>query len=231
MIYNGIKKDYVRVNMDLYRPPTPPIEFITAEKPKGGDRVRRKRYRGMELNVPITIRSDRRIEELKQELSEWLVHDEPKKLEFLDMPDRYYLAYYQGMELNEHYKYAKGVISFYLPEGYRFGADNEINVTASYTAHIIKGQDQTPWTTYTRFTAPHSQYTLETNKGLYVLLNYSFIEGDILRIDYSKREVTLNNKDLAVSVSLNTNWTMLQPGAVQVRASEPTTVTYTERYY
>lgn len=231
MIYNGIKKDFVRVNMELFRPPTPPIQFITSEKPTGGDRVYNKRFAGMELPVPITIRSNRRIEELKQELSDWLVHDEPKKLEFVDMSGLYYLAYYQGMELNERYRFAKGVITFYLPVAYRFGADKSLNIGTSFANHNVTGQVATLWVSRTVFSGETRNYTLDNGRGGKIVLNYTFGENDVLEIDYEKRLIKLNGVARMPLLSLDSNWFKLQPGINRLRASHETVVTYRETYY
>ncbi|MFD1707564.1 hypothetical protein ACFSCZ_12600 [Siminovitchia sediminis] len=40
------------------------------------------------------------------------------------------------------------------------------------------------------------------NKGGKIILNYNFIAGDVLVIDYETRDIFLNDKDLAVSIAL-----------------------------
>lgn len=230
MIFNGIEKDYVRVNMDLFRPPTPPIEFQTSERRKGGSRTRKKRFTDMVLPVPIVISSDRAIEHLKEELSDWLYHEKPKKLIFKQIPDRYYLAEYDSMELNEKYKYAKGVINFYLAEGYRFGAEKTLNITSDFTNHVITGQVEAPWTSTTKFAVPQSQFTIESNTGE-ITLNYEFKAGDVLEISYKSRDIFVSGIDINVGLSLESVWFDLKPGRMQLRASHPTTLKYDERYH
>lgn len=231
MIFNGIEKDYIRVLRELFRPPTPPIEFNVFEKVKGGERVRRKRYGGLELQVPVVIKSPERIEDLKEDLTTWLVHDEPKKLVFKDKPDRYYLAFYKNMELNEYYKMAIGTITFYLPEGYRFGSTNTLKIKTEFNTYVIKGQIKTPWKSKTVFKDSASRYVLEIDNGGKIILNYNFTSGDVLEIDYEKRDVFLNGKDLATAIDIKTEWFELPVGEVQLRASHETELTYIERYY
>lgn len=232
MRFNGIKKDYIKVNMELFRPLTPPIEYESRPLVKGGDRVRKRRFASMELPVPITIKSDQPIEMLIEDMSNWLVHDEPKKLEFVDAPNRYYLARYNGMEyLKRNPYYAMGTIFFYLPEGYRFGKTNDLNIISTFQTFNILGQDKTPWTSKTTFTSSANQYILETNQGGKIILNYNFIAGDVLEIDYKKRKVTLNGNLLQTAISIYSHWFDLKPGQMQIRASHQTTLTYTERYY
>jgi len=231
MRFNGISKDYLRVNMSLFRPPTAPLEIITDTKLKGGERVKGKRLSALHLDVPIVIRSEKRIELLKHELSNWLVHAEPKKLVFLDTPNRYYLAYYNGMVLEEKYKYAKGVISFYMPEGYRFGDTQSREIQTSFGNLMNAGQLATSWSTLTIFKNNASSFVFENDKGEKITLNHAFEVNDRLEIDYAKRLIKLNGQPRMALLSLDSRWFMLQPGANRLRASHVTTVSYTETYY
>lgn len=230
MIFNGVEKDYVKVNMGLFRPPTPPIEFNTTERRRGGSKTRKKRFTDMTLPVPVTIRSDQPIEYLKEEISDWLYHEEPKKLIFKQIPDRYYLAEYESMELNERHKYAKGTIYFYLALGYRFGENKTLNVTSSNQSFNITGQEEAPWQSETVFDDSTSQYKLESNTGK-IILNFDFVSGDVLRIDYKTRSITLNGVNIDVGLSLNSEWFDLNPGYMTLSASDETELTYTERFY
>ncbi|MCK0473776.1 distal tail protein Dit [Halalkalibacter sp. APA_J-10(15)] len=231
MIFNGIEKEYIRVTSELFRPPTPPVEFLTTPKLTGGDRVRKKSFTSAELTVPITITGSKRIEERKEDLSTWLVHDQPKKLLFKDSPQRYYLALYHDMELEENYTFAKGHIRFYLPIACRFGEDKQIDIHSTFTSFPITGQIEVPWKSRTVFTNAESSFTFENDQGGMLRLNYGFIENDVLEIDYTKRGIRLNGENLAVALSLQSNWFLLKPGENTLRTSQPTTVTYTERFY
>lgn len=232
MIFNEVEKDYIRVRKELFRPPSPPIAFDSIELRRGGSKVKSKRFTNIELPVPIRISSKKRIEELKEEMSDWLIHDKAKKLFFKDTPNRYYLAYYEGMELDEKTPhYATGYIYFYLPDGHRFGERNTIPVTATPTSHTITGQDVTPWTVEVVFTGATDKFELQTNKGLYLLLGYNFIEGDRLTIKYEGREVWLNGEDLRHAVRMKSNYEMLEPGTIEISASHESDLIYDERYY
>lgn len=234
MTFNGARKTNIYLLEGRQKGPFAPLnrEITTMGR---FHRLRKTDNGLLEIQQPIGYKATTYEDALsiKDEIAAWLVANDWAPLQFDDEPGRIYWSVVDGTleDLGRDNRSVlwRGTVKFL--SAYTTGEKHDLAVGTAYTSHIIKGQDQTPWTTYTRFTAPKSQYTLETNKGLYVLLNYSFIEGDTLRIDYSKREVTLNGNDLAVSVSLSTNWTMLQPGTVQVRASEPTTLSYAERYY
>lgn len=232
MIFNGESKDYIRVKQELFRPPSPPINFDVFDYPRGGSRVKKKRFTSQTLPVPIRIyHPDKRIEELKEELSDWLIHDEAKKLGFKDTPNRYYLAHYESMQLSEKGHFADGVINFFLPDGRRVGEEKTINVTISNTNHTITGQDEAPWTVEVVFSRSMTTFELETNQGLYLLLGYEFIEGDRLTIKYEGREVLLNGKDINFAIRLASNYELLQPGNLQIKASHACTLKYDERYF
>lgn len=122
-------------------------------------------------------------------------------------------------------------MTFWKEEANKSKSDIELTVTPTFETFTIQGQTEQPWTSKTTFTAANNQYTLETNTGGKILLNYNFIAGDVLVIDYKKRKVTLNGNNLAVAVSLSTNWFDLSPGVIQMKATHETLLTYTEKYY
>jgi predicted phage tail component-like protein len=229
MRFNGIKKDYLRVNMELFRPPSPPIEYQGRPMTRGGERVTKRRFTGLELPVPVTIKSEQRTESLMRDISDWLIHDEPKRLEFSDS-DKYYLAHYQGMDLrNVNPWYAKGTILFYLPVAYRFGQDESINVTTT-NYHTITGQVETPWQLEVTFSAATNRFEFWAG-DIYLQLNYNFIVGDRLTIRYTGREVWLRDRDLRPAVSMSSHFDELPVGEIGMSASHPCTLKYTERYY
>lgn len=233
MIFNGISKDFLRVREGLFRPPSPPIEFDIYTSPTGGSRVSRKQFTGFSFSVPIKISSpDRRIEELKEELADWLIHDEPKKLGFKDIPNRYYLAYYESMDLDERPYSATGEIVFYLPDGCRMGEERTFNLTKNNTTHEIGGKVKTPWTIEIIFEEDTDKFELiSENTDLFLLLGYQFQIGDRLKIAYTGRICELNGRDIRFAIRLASNFTMLSPGSLVIKASHECKLIYDERFY
>lgn len=230
--FNGVTKEYIEVLHGFQRPMIAPIEHDLYESRQNGVIVRKARLAPIELSVPVVIKHrGRSLEDVKTELNGWLFHQEAKRLVFEDDPDRNYLARLLSVELEEYEHFAKGAITFYLDQPYRFGAQRELEVTPTASEQTITGQVETPWTSETTFSNATSHFTLETSQGMRIFLHYRFISGDLLHIDYEKRKVTLNGQDLAAAISLSSHWDSLKPGAISLNASEPTTVTYTERYY
>ncbi len=109
--------------------------------------------------------------------------------------------------------------------------EKTINVTTSNTMHTVTGQDAAPWEISLRFTAGAEKFELETDSGLYILLGYEFIEGDRLNIKYDGREVWLNGRDLRHAIRLASNYELLNPGKLTIKASHDCKVIYDERFY
>lgn len=230
MRFNGIKKDYVKVHLDLMRPPSPNIEFVTWANKRGGSRTKSKRFEDLVLPVPVTIIGNPTIEDINIDLTSWLIKDEPKKLSFSN-DEYYYLAEYESIDLEEKKYRAKGFINFHLADGHRHGLTKTISLTPSPSIHEITGQLPTNWTSETVFTSPQSSYTIESATGL-IKLTYEFIQGDVLEVDGRNRSIKLNGViDLNVGLSLNSQWFDLKPNYMTMKASHATVLTYVEKYY
>lgn len=229
MIFNGLEKEYITVLTELFRPPTPPIEF--------NERGTKKKFTDMILPVPIKVSSNEHVEHLKQDIAEWLYHEEPKELIFKQIPNLHYLAEYESMELNERGSFGRGTIYFYLKDAHRYSEERIIEATGT---HDIKGHTSTTWRTRTEFTskqegfeftfnAPGKTDLKDINK---IVINYNFIAGDVLEIDYSKRRITVNGNDISNAlVIIQSNYAELPIGIVKFEASHETDVFYHERYY
>lgn len=232
MKFNGVKKNYLTVDFSFTLPTIADINYNYHELPKYGVRIKKYRFGELPIPVPVTIVDDGRgLDYIKKDLAEWLFTEDDKKLEFTHYPGYYYLARLKSIDLQDNHKVMKGTINFICQSPFKVGTGHTLSVTNSFQTFGISGQCKTPWTSRTRFSVPQSNFTLETNRGGKIILNYDFIAGDVLEIDYTKRKITLNDNDLAVALSIQSVWFELEPGDVQIRASHPTTLTYTERYY
>lgn len=196
-------------------------------------RLRKTKTESRIITVPILIMhngfSD--LQRKKEDLAQWLVHDKPKMLEFTDDPNRHYMALVNNEMIHEEsYHWAEGEIEFICPMPFKLGGIQTINLSMQNKTFTIKGQTETPWKSKTVFTIPQSQYVLESNKGK-VILNYEFIPGDVLEIDYKLRSIKLNGVNMDVGLSLESIWFDLDAGEMQLKASHETELTYRERYY
>ena len=221
MIFNGIEKDYVTVLRDRLRP------FFE----KDGERI---------IEVPILIEHNdfSNYQRLKEDIAGWLKHDDKKVLEFKDDDDRLYFAKVDDIVEGESYSAMSfAVVTFVCQSKYsheRLLSINEPLTTA------VNGHKPTPWHTKTTFTANQTSYDIKFNspgktalRDINIIkLNYNFIKGDILKIDYSKREVMLNGNDITSTIIiLQSNFMELPIGQAEFTASRDTELFYHERYY
>lgn len=161
-------------------------------------------------------------------------------LEFTD-EDAYFNATLQGGDVpEEETNSIVGTLSFYCsdPTKKRNKQLTAINTTSS--THIIEGHTSTPYRATTKFTSSASSYTFEfAQTGITslrdinkIVVNYDFIAGDSLEINYSKRSILLNKKDISNALSIiNSNYKEIAVGSVEFKATNPTNVFYNERYY
>src|SRR5699024_5611353 len=150
---------------------------------------------------------------------------------FPDEPDRTYYGSPGQSDQGEEYPFLhQGTMTITCPDPDKFGDERTITVsTADY--HEVTGQKSTDWTSRTVFQKDMDSFLILGGNDLNIALNYSFIAGDVLEIDYKHRSVTLNGKDIVTSVNLTTNWIDLPVGNVMLAASHETELTYYERYY
>lgn len=232
MTFNGERFDQLYLLKGRSKSPFHPLtrEIIS----KNGRQRLKKTERGLlEISQPIgfVAKEDQKQMDIIEHLTNWLITEDWGILSFDDEPGRRYVAVIQN-DMDDFEKIAwlrEGTLSFVAKS--TLGADKTLNIGTEFADHTITGQVPAPWTSRTRFAVPQSSYTLETNKGGKIILNYDFIAGDVLEIYYETRDVFLNGKDLAVSIALETAWFELEPGEIKLRASHETEMKYTERYY
>ncbi|WP_313429867.1 distal tail protein Dit [Siminovitchia terrae] len=231
MTFNGTRKPFVTV-LEKKRPYWAPLNRNIHTTRSGHTRLLNTEKEV--LIIPVTLFIDGNSKEdllsKAEEVAGWLITKEEEKLTFDDQPNRHFMAALDGgVDADEIVSFSRCSIEFSCL--YKMGAEHTLPITTSNQTFAITGQESTPWTSRTRFTVPQSSFNLETSRGGKVILNYDFIAGDVLEIDYDKRDVRLNGKDLAVSLAFETVWKELEPGPVQIKASHPTDLSYSERYY
>lgn len=231
MTFNNSRKPRIYLLEGRTKSPFFPVNR-TFVKYAGGYRLKKTDKGLLEIQQPIgfTVQDDEHALAIRDELTSWLITDDWAPLEFDNEPGRIYQAIVQNSmdDFNRFAHLRQGTIQFVAVSAE--GSTHDLSVLTTYQTFTIGGQEEAPWTSRTVFTAAASQYVLETNEGGKIILNFSFISGDVLEIDYFKRKVTLNGASLAVAVSLQTQWAPLTPGFMTIKASRATTVTYTERY-
>lgn len=238
MIFNGIEKGYVTVLRGRERPAWASKDREISDS----HRLIKTTTNAREISVPVKIdhKGFSDLQKIKEDLAGWLVTKNPKPLEFADDPNRFYLAVVDGeMDLDEFLYWGEGLIKFVCPDPFKYSDQKQINVNLTNNK-VIDGHESTLWKTKTTFTSSASSYELQFNSQdktelrdiCKLKLNYDFIRGDILEIDYRKRKITVNGVDRSNILSiLQSNYMELPIGQVSFNASHATNLYYNERYY
>lgn len=229
--FNNIKKPYIYMLEGRVKAPFAPLNRTIIRFP-GGYKLKKTERGLLEIRQPIGfIANNTEALKLKDDLALWLATENEAPLVFDDEPGRTYMAVVQNTidDFEIFARIRRGTIQFVVFES--LGETKTINVGASFNVFTITGQDKTYWSSKTIFSSKANQFTLETTEGEKILLNYDFIVGDVLEIDCKRRKVTLNGNLLQTAISIYSHWFDLKPGQMQIKASHPTTLTYTERYY
>lgn len=221
MIFNGIEKDYITVMRGRERP------FFAVEDERN-------------IEVPVFIKHNgfSHYERLKEDIAYWLKHEEPKPLEFRDDPDRVYFARVTDIDTTNTHPMGSDALIHFLSES-KYSLERQLNINNELTSNI-EGHKATAWKTKTIFAINRTGYEIQFNSPSKtslrdigkIKLNYNFSAGDILEIDYSKRLVKLNGKDITNTlVILQSNFMELPIDTVEFKSSDETNFYYHERYY
>ncbi|MDM8100931.1 distal tail protein Dit [Oceanobacillus oncorhynchi] len=197
-----------------------------------GSRVKDVTYDIREIPVKFLIADDENegLRERFNRLNGYIKGNE-KRLEFTD-ENAHFIATLSGANIpDEDSNSLICTMTFICADSAKRMNEKVIEVGTSESIHTITGQDSAPWEISLRFTANTDKFELETDSGLYILLGFEFIEGDRLTIKYEGREVWLNdNRDLRHSIRLASNYTLLQPGSLVVKANHACELKYDERF-
>src|SRR5699024_6402500 len=143
MHFNGIEKEYLTVTRGRNRPAFAPMErnFISVVGMSGAHLSHSKRQI-RQIDVPVFIMADSfsDLQKVKEDLAEWLIHDEPKTLVFKDEPDRVNYAVVDGsLDLDELVRWGQGVITFLCPDPYKYGQERTLRFPADAVVIENKG--------------------------------------------------------------------------------------------
>lgn len=232
MVFNNIRKPQILLLEGRRKSPYFPVNRQIVRYARGY-RIKKTEKGLLEIQQSIgyVVEDDVDALAIRDDLTSWLITEDWAPLQFDDEPGRTYWAVVQN-DMSDFERFAQlryGTIQFVAKSAE--GAMHTFNITTTFQTFTIAGQEKTPWRSKTTFSAPADQFVLETNTGGKIILNYDFIAGDVLEIDYETRDVWLNGEDLAISIALETVWFELEPGFMLMRASHETELKYTERYY
>src|SRR5690625_3224128 len=97
------------------------------------------------ISVPVFLLADDMsdLQKIKEDMAEWLIHDEPKPLIFKDEPGRTYYAVVDGsLDLDELVRWGDGVITFICPDPYKYGEEKTVEFSEDST--VIENNGTAP---------------------------------------------------------------------------------------
>ncbi|MGE6380009.1 distal tail protein Dit, partial [Peribacillus muralis] len=205
--FDGISKPYLTVLKDSNRQPWAPIEWTYQDIPKRpGALPVKKNTKVRPLPIPIFLKatSIEDLQKVKEDLAEWLIHDEPRPLIFDDEPDRIYYAVVEGsFDPDEILKWGQGVIPFICPDPYKYGEEESL-ILGDLPIRNVGSLKANPVFSI-KFLSNTTNYTVSINrKTLKVIWNFN--QNDLLIIDTSKRKITINNLVKMTALDLSSKW-------------------------
>ena len=134
MIFNGIEKDYIVPLTGRRRSAWAPISRnLISVTGMPGAHLSHTDVQARVITVPVLVKAENisDLQKTKEDMAEWLVHDEPKELIFKDEPDRVYYAVVDGeLELDEIFSTGQGEITFICPDPYKYGPEKTVETTS-----------------------------------------------------------------------------------------------------
>lgn len=231
LTFNGIRKPFVKV-LERGRPYWAPRynEIVTR-----GSKHRIRKTETEPIPIPVTLLIDGNSKEdllnKAEEIADWLITDKEAPLIFDDRTNRtHWVVLEGGVDEDEIVSFSRASLEFISL--YKTGEPKELNITPATQQIEVGGQVETPWIIEVSFAADTDKFEFWAG-DIYLQLNYNFIKGDKLIVNYTGREVWLNGADLRKSVSMSSVFKMLNPndGLISIKSSVPSILKYDERYY
>lgn len=140
MYFNGVKKKYLTVLRGRKRPAWAQVDrnMLTIDSMPGAY-LSGTRTHPRSITVPVLIQSDTfsNLQKLKEDMAEWLIHDEAKPLIFADELDRVYYAVVDGdLDLDELVRWGEGEITFLCPDPYKYSSSSQSLIFPADTVKI-----------------------------------------------------------------------------------------------
>ena len=202
MIFNGIEKEYIVTLAGRRRSAWAPVSRTLVTVPgMAGAHLSHTDIQARVITVPILVKAKNisDLQKIKEDMAEWLIHDEPKELIFKDEPDRVYYALVDGeLELDEIFSTGQGEITFICPDPYKYG--EEITVEFPSDALIIENPGTAEADPIFELTAREpSTFAMVSNGEEYMMVG---IPIDADTEPFVREEISLHD-----TLSSTTGWT------------------------
>jgi len=131
LTFNNQRKDWLYLLRGRRKSPFAPIHRELISVPgMSGAHLAGSRAEVMRVEQPVgfVVKNDEHALQIKDELAEWLITNEPVPLTFDDEPNRTYYAVIEGTidDFDRFVNQRRGVITFLLPDPYGYGKEKII---------------------------------------------------------------------------------------------------------
>ncbi|WP_226085642.1 distal tail protein Dit [Mesobacillus sp. S13] len=138
--FRGIQKPYVTMTRGKKIPAFAPLTrnlFDVEGMPGAYPSSTKTNVRMLEIPIAIIADSMMDLQQMKEDMAEWLVTENPEELIFDAEPNRSYYAYIDGsMDLDEIVEVGEGVLTFLCPDPYKFGVEKSLDFINAASFHI-----------------------------------------------------------------------------------------------
>lgn len=125
LYFNGESRKYLRPLRGSNRPAWAPVEREWIEiSGRPGALLTKTKKKVRVYNIPVLIEASSvaHLQTIKEDLADWLIHEDPKELVFDDEPNRVNFAVVDGsFNPDELVRVGKGVITFICGDPYKYG--------------------------------------------------------------------------------------------------------------
>jgi predicted phage tail component-like protein len=230
LIFNGTDlSPYLKIKKISGRGPVKREISIKEISGKDGGYYQKQRRPIRVLTVEADIKSQDEFElrDKIDELNGILNVDGPSLIVFPDEPEKeYYGAPEMSDDGDEFIYYHKGALVFVCPDPNKYAAEKNANLSSGSVAVILNGNEKTPHFSLTA-TINIATPNFTISNGVDTLkINYDFIAGDTLDIDFKTRKVKINDIVNMPTVDLNSpTFFKLRPGTNNIAITPATTAT------
>ncbi|MFP7483386.1 phage tail family protein [Priestia filamentosa] len=151
LTFNNERRDYLIVQRGRKRPAWSPItRNIQSVLGRAGGYLQSTQTQVRTITVPIFIKcnSMEELQEIKEDLALWLIHDEKKELIFDDESERVYYALVEDeLDLDEHWNHATGELKFICPDAYKYNRYEKVERSSIIDGRYLLTANNTGSTT------------------------------------------------------------------------------------
>lgn len=204
-----------------------------------GAKLKGVRYteRTIEIDTLFIAANDAELRKILEEINYILATDKEEALIFSDEPDRtYYAVFSTAQESEGQNGVYKVTLTFVYPNPEKEAAETVVT-TETNSPTVVKNDGKravTPTITCV-FESDASTYEIQLLKEdetieKRIKVNFNFIKGDTLVIDFEKRKVIINGKVNMNALLMLSRWFNIPVGEITVNTTHKSSISFNKAY-